>query len=291
MDASIALKTYRFLRMAMIVLVLMLFSSVIIEIIAAGGCLRTSISSYWHTPARGVFVGALVAIGACLIILKGNTEVEDVLLNVAGLFAAVVAFVPIADPRECVSVSMATVDTRADVFNNVTALSVAGVAAMAVTLIIARRESPGGLPLRVIVGIGVSLFLGGVLLAGFLWARDLFDRWAHYVAAAPLFIILLAVMVLNAFSFGRATAHERHRAVRPRDYANRYSAIAVITLVLTVGLIIIKLVTHWAHGVFWIEVVVIVAFAIFWVVQSVELWNAASGLRPDPQGVAGPKGD
>lgn len=290
MDASIALKTYRFLRMAMIVLVLMLLTSVVIEIVAVGGCLRTSISSYWYTPVRGVFVSALVAIGACLIVLKGNTEIEDVLLNVAGLFAAVVAFVPVADPGECASVELGALDTRADVFNNVTALAVAGIVAVAVTLVIARREAPDALPARVVLGVGVCLLLGGVLLAGFLWARELFDRWAHYVAAIPLFVILLAIMVLNALSFGRAAALRSHRAVGTADYANRYSAIAAVTLVVTVALVVLTRTVHWAHGVFWVEVVVIVAFAIFWAVQTAELWNAASGLRPDPEGVARPGG-
>ena len=38
--------------------------------------------------------GALIGIAACMIALKGTTPVEDVFLNLGGMFAAVVAIVP-----------------------------------------------------------------------------------------------------------------------------------------------------------------------------------------------------
>ena len=103
-DNPYVLKSYRYLRLVMVGLVVLLAASVLIELQQTGfGCWRTSISSYYWTPVRGVFVGALVAIGTCLIVLKGNTPVEDVLLNVAGALAPIVAFVPILDPKECQS--------------------------------------------------------------------------------------------------------------------------------------------------------------------------------------------
>lgn len=260
---------------------------VVIEIIEAGGCLRTSISSYYFTPVRGVFVGALVAIGACLVVLKGNTALIDILLNLAGLLAAVVAFVPISDPRECASAAVGLTDARANVFNNVTALSVAGVIALAVAVVLARREGRGRIGTSHLVGIVVTIAFGGLLLGLFLWGRELFDAWAHYLAAIPLFVILLVVMVLEAFSFRRATGD--------RDLANRYSSIAVGTLLVVGVLLAAKVGFDWEQGLFWTEVAVIVAFGVFWVVQTVELWSADQGLRPDPEGVvaepaAGPCG-
>ena len=78
-DNPYVLKSYRYLRLVMVGLVVLLAASVLIELQQTGfGCWRTSISSYYWTPVRGVFVGALVAIGTCLIVLKGNTPVEDV---------------------------------------------------------------------------------------------------------------------------------------------------------------------------------------------------------------------
>jgi hypothetical protein len=288
---SYVLKTYRFLRLAMVALVLLLFAAVVIEVVQAGGCVRTSLSSYWWTPARGAFVGALVAIGACLIIIKGNTEVEDVLLNIAGLLAAVVAFVPIKDPGECVSAPTAATDLRPDVFNNVTALAVTGLVSVAVALVLARREAQRAgeawLPMRHVVGIGSSLLMGGILLAGFLWARQLFEVAAHYVAAIPMFLILLVVMVLNARSKARTDAGQDGRTEQRADLANRYSTLAAATIALVVPLLAAKWALGWEHALLWTEVVVVLAFAVFWVLQTIELWDEDCGLRPDPEGVVG----
>ena len=92
-----AVKAYRYLRVALVALVVLLFSAIVIEWWATGpSCLEPSISAYYSTPVRAVFVGVLVTMGACLIALEGNTEAEDVLLNVAGMLAPGVAFVPTA---------------------------------------------------------------------------------------------------------------------------------------------------------------------------------------------------
>ena len=53
-------------------------------------------SAYYYTPAQAIFVGALIGLAACMIALKGTTPVEDVFLNLGGVFAAVVAIVPTA---------------------------------------------------------------------------------------------------------------------------------------------------------------------------------------------------
>ncbi|MEV7633306.1 hypothetical protein AB0N64_12965 [Microbacterium sp. NPDC089318] len=57
------------------------------------GDFADSISANYSTPLRDIFVGALVAIGACLIVYRGR-PVEDLALNVAGFYATFVAFVP-----------------------------------------------------------------------------------------------------------------------------------------------------------------------------------------------------
>src|SRR5262249_55555658 len=89
--------TYRYLRLSIVVMVLALFVSVLIERFHVG-CWQGSISAYYYTPAHAIFVGALVAIGVSLIAIKGSTDLEDVLLNVAGLLAPIVAFVPTTPP-------------------------------------------------------------------------------------------------------------------------------------------------------------------------------------------------
>ena len=78
-----AVKTYRYLRLAIVVVVLAAVASVLIER-SHTDCWQASISAYYYTPVHAMFVGALVAIGVCLIAVKGSEEWEDMLLNVAG---------------------------------------------------------------------------------------------------------------------------------------------------------------------------------------------------------------
>lgn len=290
-DNPYVLKSYRYLRLVMVGLVVLLAASVLIEMQQTGfGCWRTSISSYYWTPVRGIFVGALVAIGTCLIVLKGNTPVEDVLLNVAGALAPIVAFVPILDPKECQSTPWAaSADGRANIFNNVGAFLLAGLVAVAVAWWVARREGRGRLSRADLIGllVTIALVLAGIAL--FLWAREFFDRWAHYLAAIPLFLVLVAVMVVNAVSYARTEAAQKGREMGRAELANRYLAIAALTVALVVTLGLVTWLGHWRHGTFWLEVVVIAAFAVFWAVQTAELWGEDEGLRPDPEGVLAPQ--
>lgn len=55
---------------------------------------QASISSYYHTPMRDIFVGSLIAIGAFLWFYQGITEEENFALNCAGILAIVVALSP-----------------------------------------------------------------------------------------------------------------------------------------------------------------------------------------------------
>ncbi|WP_255583711.1 hypothetical protein [Dietzia sp. ANT_WB102] len=57
-----------------------------------------SISAFYYTPARGLFVGTLVAIGVALVAYRGYTRGENRLLNAAGMLAMVVALFPTEDP-------------------------------------------------------------------------------------------------------------------------------------------------------------------------------------------------
>ncbi len=274
------LKSYRYLRLVMIGLVILLGISVLIEIWAAGwGCWRTSISSYYWTPVRGVFIASLVAVGACLVIIKGNTEIEDVLLNVAGALAPIVAFVPILDPRECQSTPWSAVtDGGANIKNNVGAFLIAGLIATLVAWWVARREGGGSASRSDVIGLVVTVVLVAIGFALFLFQRPFFDRWAHYLAAIPLFLVLIAVMIANAVSFART---QRGR-VDARAVSNRYMGVAVVTVVTVAIMGLVTWLRGWQHGTLWIEVVVIGAFAVFWVIQTAELWDAREGIRPDP---------
>lgn len=57
---------------------------------------QASISTYYHTPMRDVFVGSMITIGAFLWFYQGIPERENFALNCAGILAIVVALVPTA---------------------------------------------------------------------------------------------------------------------------------------------------------------------------------------------------
>lgn len=279
-EPSDALKTYRYLRLAMIALVLLLAASLVIEIVAVHGYLRTSISSYYYTPARGVFVGSLVAVGVCLVVIKGNTDVEDILLNIAGCLAPVVAFVPVADPHERSSAPAALSDAAPNVANNVGSfLIVAAVCLAAATWFAKSAAGPQGMPSAVRIGLGV----GGALLAvGVLWfwlGRDSLIRNGHNAAAIPLFLCMVAVTVANAYDTARQQAGADDRPMTRSDLINGYLIVAALAVVSGVVLGLVTWLAGWAHGLFWIEATQIALFAAFWGLQTRELWNVGVRVR------------
>jgi hypothetical protein len=62
----------------------------------AGVVPQTSMSMYYHTAMRDVFVGVLVAIGLMLLLYKGFSSLENWALNAGGMLAVVVAMLPTA---------------------------------------------------------------------------------------------------------------------------------------------------------------------------------------------------
>jgi hypothetical protein len=276
-------KTYRYLRLAMVTLLFLLGSSVLIERAhTATGCFQTSISAYYYTPAQAVFVGTLVAIGVCMIVLKGSTEWEDVLLNLGGMLAPVVALVPTPDRGTCFSTPGSRRDIAADVANNIPALFVTGLVGLGLTAAIAswdrRREGRTRDDRSLGMGVALAVLVGG--FGWFLFARQSFIGHAHYGAAIPLFGTIVAVVLLNARGYGLRTGGTRVREV----YRNRYSGIALLMVVLPAGMWLVSRVVSWDHVVLWIEAALLLLFAAFWVSQTQELWNEGvrSAASPAP---------
>lgn len=274
--ASAAVKTYNYLRIALAALVLLLFVSVALEVRAAG-CLQPSISAYFYTPVGAVLVGVLVAVGVSLIALKGNTDAEDVLMNFAGMLAPGVAFIPTQDAGSCRSAPLATSDIPSTVANAMPALFVTGAVVGVVALVIARRE--GALPAMSAWTRGGLLLTVLVLGAGVVWFvvdRESFLRRGHGAAAVPMFLAVVAVVWFNARDVQQSIRQETLPPQRNR-YVAVYRLIAIGMFATLAATVVINLATGSTSLVFWVEVVLIVLFALFWVVQTVELWNR--GLR------------
>lgn len=268
-DPTYARNTWRYLRLAMVAVVLALGASVGIERVKVSrDCFQTSISAYYYTPVRGVFVGALVALGLCLICLRGSTDIEDLLLNVAGMLTPVVAFVP--TPRYtplCISVSPPVEHVSANVANNVVALLiVSGIVILIVGGALIVTEST--LPARIGGAIGASLW--AITLLVFLSARDAFVDNAHDVAAVLMFLCIVGAAIDNAFDTKRPSLHAL------------YIALAAAMAAALVIIWIVGLATGWRYWTILLEVIVLDLFVVFWLVQTADLWDP--GVRPRSEG-------
>jgi hypothetical protein len=221
-------KSYRYLRLAMVGLLLCLAAAVLYQSWRQGNLLG-SVSAYYFTPAQAFFVGGLIGLGACMIALRGTNIVEDVALNLGGVFAVIVAIVPTgrnADYRalvracreagtplltdkvstglDCPTVQALADATRANVDNNLFALLAVGFVALLASVVVARRDgtlkprAAGDAKKNFLLGFGVALGLWLVIL----FARLASLQWVidngHWIAAVLLFVCIFVVAVANA---------------------------------------------------------------------------------------------
>jgi hypothetical protein len=267
-----AVKTYRYLRLAIVVVVLAAVASVLIER-SHTHCWQGSISAYYYTPVHSVFVGALVALGVSMIAIKGSTDVEDMLLNVAGVLAPIVAFVPTSPPSDtCASTAFVGGDAKAFIDNNVLALAIgSGVAiltAYAVALV------GGKASIRKVSAASVLGFvLGAALLAvGLIWYfgfRDSFLEHAHSWTAGVMFVLIGVVIFINA----RGSRRINRLRGTGRGYWVVYAALLGVMVLSAVGVLIAKNVDRdWRHQILLLEILELLAFAVFWVMQTAEHW-------------------
>ena len=91
-----------------------------------------------------------------------------------------------------------------------------------------------------------------------------------------MFLAVIAVVWLNSRDVQQAVAQGAVPSTTGR-YVPVYRGIAVGMLVALGGTVVVSLLTGSTSLVLWVEVVLIALFAVFWVVQTVELWDR--GLR------------
>ena len=269
--ADHAINTWRYLRLALVAVVIGLFVAVAVERAKVHpGCFLTSISAYFYTPVRGYFIGALVGVAVCLVCLRGSTPTEDVLLNLAGMLAPIVAFVPTpisTPPPKCSSVPITTTGLEQGVANNVTALLVVGAVGLIVSLVLIVRKGRTR-TWQESVGWGLAVVIWSVTALVFALARHFFVDTAHYAAAVPMFGLIVVVAMDNALDYKRQ---------RPRkSLRNRYMAIAVAMVGASVVVGIAGLL-GWRYWTVLIEAIPIGLFGLFWITQTFELWKP--GLR------------
>jgi hypothetical protein len=234
----------------------------------AAGCWQTSISAYYFTSSHSIFVAGLCAIGVTLIVYKGSTPTEDVVLNFSGFLAYIVAMVPTSREQICGGSGLpAAYDVSPGIRNNVAAVFVAGILAEATRVYLVARESPAH-PLEPLARR--ALYVGWILLAAlgiaFVAVPARFEQWGHAVAAVSMFAGIIFVVMINV-----ASSQLRPNAQR---YVATYKAIALSMALTLVAVVVLHLVlAGFQHIIILVEALLIVEFAAFWVVQTVELWD------------------
>lgn len=266
-------KTYRYLRVSVLVLVLLLVTSLAIEMIWGDSPRLGSISAYYYTPVRAVLVGSLVALAPALIAIKGRPGWEDALLDLAGMLIPLVAFVPAPLRVGCAAnVETCTpAEVQPGVRNNVSALLVVGAVCLAFAWCSAQ---PRGrvITLALVVATGVWLAFGLWFVVSF----DTFLVGAHYAAAIAFFVLISAVAWING---RRAVERGNGRGMTPDGYARAYKAISLL-MVLTIvvasvnyGVTVLAGGTLWFATILVVEAVLLVLFAVFWALQTAENWD------------------
>jgi hypothetical protein len=91
-----------------------------------------------------------------------------------------------------------------------------------------------------------------------------------------MFLAVIAVVWLNARDVRRGVQQGSMPWDRTR-YVAMYRAVAVAMLLALAATVALSLLTGSTSLVFWVEVVLLVLFAVFWVIQTIELWD--QGLR------------
>jgi len=270
-----AIKTYRYLRIGIIGAVVLLAASIGIER-SKVNCWQTSISAYYYTPVRAIFVGTLIAVGLSLIVYKGRTPLEDICLNFAGMFAPVVAVAPTTDVGHCWSIAPTPLPIEnggslanwvlTNIHNNFYALLIAGAIGLAVALILAMAvKRTVKAPLQVDRGTSLSLLVTGlVLLLGWWLIKNWsdFNTRAHGFAAVLFFVFLILAIVVKSVE---------HRRRRNQAWFWIYATVAVVMIL---GAAILPTTRIFGdHTVFALEAYEITLFAIYWIFQTKENWS------------------
>ena len=201
------LSTYRFVRLAMPGLAFLLAVGVTIQIFSpADNCWLGSISAYYYTPARAVFVACLCSIGTCLFVYRGTTEREDLVLNISGILAFFVALIPTpldeaeTGPKSLCGRSNVPTDTQLSdaLANNIwSALAALVMVAIAYAVFGGFIKQGHGRPST--KAVVTSLVVAAVPVVLYVGWPDKVESWGHYVAAVGLFIGVILMTLMHTW--------------------------------------------------------------------------------------------
>lgn len=253
--------TYRYVRGCLLALLLALTVSVGAETVRHGW--QTSLSSYYYTPAGPVFVAVLTSVGVCLVALRGYTDAENVCLNLAGISAPMVAFVPTPEQGHP--------PDRAAITNNAATFLVVLAIGWIVVLAFVWRGRQHGIQISrwsVIGLISVAL----AWLVGVAWLavdRVSFAAHAHALAATFTFLPFAAVVALNTDWGVRVIAREQAPSRTRFD-----TAYWVVLIGMGCTAAAFAALRSWDYSLLGLEIAILVLFATFWILQTIDLMDS-----------------
>lgn len=273
------LRTYRNLRLGIAGTVVLIGIAVGVTATQIG--VLPSISAYYYTAARDIFVGALIAAALGIITLSGH-GIQRALLDAAGLFAPLIALVPTpirngtvpAFLGACPGVTKCIPEAvLPDIDVGVITYLVAGALAIVVAILVSTFAAEGSLR-RSTPSLVIACVVLLLVLITWVWAREFFLAQTHLVAGVIFFGLIAAVAIANVFDQGQGARPVRWRRIVYWLIAvSLFVDVAILIIVITSGVDVGTL----PPPVFVGEFIALTLFVIFWVVQSLERWE-----QPNP---------
>ena len=283
---GMALRTYTALRLGSIAVIATLGIAIFLDWHRSPArCLQGSISAYYYTDVRSVFVGTLLVLGFSMIVLWGKTPFENGFLNLAGMLAPIVAFAPSQDANRCnvKDVTGDQVKRTQDVLdaqlpaiqNNMRAyFIIVGLALLALLVIGIFAIATGN---DGIIGdqlaywggwaLGLGLFVVGLVK---FQDQDWFSTHAHSYAANTMFAFI-GIVVID-IGVQKWKGNVEPGGPQPQ-WAIVYWSIAAL---MVVGAILFMKPMGWlpvdvkSHHVFVLEAWEITLLAVFWLLQTAD---------------------
>lgn len=293
-------KTHRYLRLSLVLIVFALLISVLIQTVVVswdpfhvGWNLLPSISHYYYTGARSVFVGALIATSFALLALSGRGPATT-LLDIAAIFAPLIALVPTGvHPDhpvggETCPVGDACIPAAALVDARVGVATYAVVVITAVIVMAAIRAKKhittrsAGLVSTIAVATAVVVaalaFIPGVN-ADFPFNFWPFPSSIHFLVTLLFFGTFAAVPI--RMRRGQAEDGEKPPSARQRRIYGWVGWLLIADLVMLVLAFLFRSALGGIPLILIGEVIALVLFAAFWWVQTFQRWG-----DPDQAGLA-----
>jgi hypothetical protein len=295
-------KTHRYLRLSLVLIVFALLVSVALQSIVVmweplmfGWHPLPSLSYAVYTPARDVFVGALIAASVVLLALSGRSRATT-LLDVCAVFAPLIAIVPtgLADTRAVghIPCPVATDCIPAGYVGSAKAgIAVYAVVVVAVVVTMALIRHRTRTPNRSAALVSIIALIVATVMTALAFAPALneyfpFNLWPvnsiHFAVTLVFFGVFAAVPILHAG--GPLDPEETPPTPRQRSIYRWISGLMIADLALLVVALLFRQAFGETPVVLIGEAVALILFAAFWWVQTFQRWHDAN-----PPSIAAPR--